>query len=193
MAVGVDVKGWKTGDRVCSNFATEHLHGDIDRAIQRSSLGGQSHGVLTEYRTFPSYVRFRCIPFPRSSIHRLSFTVTCIDPAASFVRGGFDPTVRVPLHSSDLFPYRYGPHRCAGLTAYNSLLGPVPVKAGDYILVLGTGGVSMSAPFLSAPTSTHCYYPVSLFNLLLHPVLSSSPRPLPMTNSKSHQSSARSI
>jgi NADPH:quinone reductase-like Zn-dependent oxidoreductase len=33
--------------------------------------------------------------------------------------------------------------RCAALTAYNSLMGPVPLKAGDYVLVLGTGGVSM--------------------------------------------------
>jgi len=28
------------------------------------------------------------------------------------------------------------------LTAYNALLGPVPLKAGDYVLVLGLGGVS---------------------------------------------------
>ncbi|KAF8204642.1 chaperonin 10-like protein [Pholiota molesta] len=31
---------------------------------------------------------------------------------------------------------------CAALTAYNALNGPVPIKAGDYVLVLGTGGVS---------------------------------------------------
>ncbi|KIJ37709.1 hypothetical protein M422DRAFT_33607 [Sphaerobolus stellatus SS14] len=34
---------------------------------------------------------------------------------------------------------------CAALTAYNALHGPVPMKAGDYILVLGTGGVSIFA------------------------------------------------
>ncbi|KAG6843332.1 hypothetical protein H0H93_001373, partial [Arthromyces matolae] len=34
---------------------------------------------------------------------------------------------------------------CAGLTAYNSLNGPVPIKAGDHVLVLGTGGVSIFA------------------------------------------------
>ena len=27
------------------------------------------------------------------------------------------------------------------MTAYNALWGPVPVKAGDYVLVQGTGGV----------------------------------------------------
>lgn len=34
--------------------------------------------------------------------------------------------------------------RCAALTAYNALMGPVPLKGGDHVLVLGTGGVSMS-------------------------------------------------
>lgn len=31
---------------------------------------------------------------------------------------------------------------CAGVTAYNALNGPRLVKAGDTVLVLGTGGVS---------------------------------------------------
>lgn len=34
---------------------------------------------------------------------------------------------------------------CAGLTAYSALLGPQPIKGGDHVLVLGTGGVSMFA------------------------------------------------
>ncbi|KAF8914243.1 alcohol dehydrogenase superfamily protein [Gymnopilus junonius] len=34
---------------------------------------------------------------------------------------------------------------CAALTAYNALHGPVPIKAGDFVLVLGTGGVSIFA------------------------------------------------
>ncbi|KLO17732.1 NAD-P-binding protein [Schizopora paradoxa] len=33
----------------------------------------------------------------------------------------------------------------AALTAYNALNGPVPVKAGDYVLTQGTGGVSIFA------------------------------------------------
>ena len=32
---------------------------------------------------------------------------------------------------------------CAGVVAWSSLHGPVPVKAGDVVLVQGTGGVSM--------------------------------------------------
>ncbi|KAF8240635.1 NAD(P)-binding protein [Tricholoma matsutake] len=34
---------------------------------------------------------------------------------------------------------------CAALTAYNALMGPVPLKPGDHVLVLGTGGVSIFA------------------------------------------------
>ena len=34
---------------------------------------------------------------------------------------------------------------CAGLTAWNALSGPVPIRAGDAVLTLGTGGVSIFA------------------------------------------------
>jgi len=106
VTVGTDVKGWKVGDRVCANFAPDHLHGDTTPEIQKTCLGGQAHGVLTEYRTFPAH---------------------CL--------------LSIPSHLSyeeaSTLP-------CAALTAYNSLLGPVPVKAGDYVLVLGTGGVSIA-------------------------------------------------
>ncbi|KAF8897949.1 hypothetical protein CPB85DRAFT_1229322 [Mucidula mucida] len=48
--------------------------------------------------------------------------------------------VRVPEHLSyeeaSTLP-------CAALTAYNALTGPVKIKAGDTVLVLGTGGVSI--------------------------------------------------
>ena len=33
--------------------------------------------------------------------------------------------------------------RCAAVTAYNALLAQNPLKAGDTVLVLGTGGVSI--------------------------------------------------
>ena len=35
---------------------------------------------------------------------------------------------------------------CTAVTAWNALHGPVPVKAGDFVLVQGTGGVSMYVP-----------------------------------------------
>jgi len=105
VAVGQDVKGWKVGDRVCANFATDHIYGDATLEIQKTSLGGAAQGVLTEYRSFPSH---SIVAFPSHLSYEEASTLPC-----------------------------------AGLTAYNALSGPVPVKAGDYVLVLGTGGVSI--------------------------------------------------
>jgi len=103
--LGTDVTGWKVGDRVCANFATDHLYGDTTPEILPTALGGPIHGVLTEYRTFPA--------------HSL---------------------VSIPKH----FSYEEASTLpCAAVTAYNALHGAVPVKAGDYVLVLGTGGVSI--------------------------------------------------
>ncbi|KAH7924189.1 NAD(P)-binding protein [Leucogyrophana mollusca] len=104
-AVGQDVTGWKVGDRVCANFALDHIHGDVNHDIQQTGLGGQIDGVLREYINVP--------------VHSL---------------------VRVPDHLS----YEEGSTLpCAALTAYNALLGPTPLKGGDFVLVLGTGGVSI--------------------------------------------------
>ncbi|SJL13305.1 related to Alcohol dehydrogenase [Armillaria ostoyae] len=105
VSVGSDVTRWTVGDRVCANFTTDHLDGDVNAEIVKTALGGGQHGVLTEYRDFPD--------------HSL---------------------VRIPEHLSyeeaSTLP-------CAALTAYNALMGPKPVKAGDTVLVLGTGGVSI--------------------------------------------------
>ncbi|KAF8202503.1 alcohol dehydrogenase superfamily protein [Pholiota molesta] len=105
IAVGDEVKGWKAGDRVSSNFWT--YLGDHSDEIYATSLGGQSPGVLTQYRNFPA-----------------------------------QSLVRIPEH----FTYEQASTLpCAALTAYNSLYGPHPLKAGDSVLVQGTGGVSMFA------------------------------------------------
>jgi len=51
-----------------------------------------------------------------------------------------DSLVRVPKHltyeEASTLP-------CAALTAYNALHGPTPLKGGDWVLVQGTGGVSI--------------------------------------------------
>lgn len=57
VAVGEDVKGWKVNDRVCANFATDHIHGPATPESQATALGGAIDGVLTQYRTFPAHVR----------------------------------------------------------------------------------------------------------------------------------------
>jgi NADPH:quinone reductase-like Zn-dependent oxidoreductase len=58
IAVGDGVKGWKTGDRVCANFMLDKLHDEQNAEIGATALGGATHGVLTEYRTFPAHVRW---------------------------------------------------------------------------------------------------------------------------------------
>lgn len=105
VALGQEVKGWKVGDRVCPNFALDHIHGSVTKDIVSTGLGGPIDGVLREYVNVP--------------VHSL---------------------VRIPEHLS----YEEGSTLpCAALTAYNALLGPVPLKGGDYVLILGTGGVSI--------------------------------------------------
>jgi len=82
IALGEDVKDWKVGDRVCANFSPDHLYGDTTPATIDTSLGGQAHGVLTQYRTFPAHV---CICL---------LTFTC------FTTDKFQSLVEVPGHYS---------------------------------------------------------------------------------------------
>jgi NADPH:quinone reductase-like Zn-dependent oxidoreductase len=56
VAVGQDVKGWKVGDRVCPNFALDHVYGDVTEEIKNTGLGGQIDGVLREYINVPVHV-----------------------------------------------------------------------------------------------------------------------------------------
>ncbi|KAF5391881.1 hypothetical protein D9757_001753 [Collybiopsis confluens] len=96
---------WKIGERVCANFAADHIAGETSPEIQKTAHGGPIHGVLTQYKAFRP--------------HSL---------------------VRIPDHLSfeeaSTLP-------CAALTAYNALMGPVPIKGGDVVLIEGTGGVSI--------------------------------------------------
>lgn len=67
----------------------------------------------------------------------------CIDGVAAEYRA-FDEqqVVKFPDHMS----YEEAATLpCAGLTVWNSLHGPQPIKAGDTLLTLGTGGVSIHA------------------------------------------------
>ncbi|KAK0447338.1 hypothetical protein EV421DRAFT_1901450 [Armillaria borealis] len=105
VSVGSDVTRWTVGDRVCSNFSTDHLDGDVNAEIVKTALGRGQQGVLTEYRAFPDH-----------SLVRISRHLS------------YDEASTLP---------------CAALTAYNAFMGPKPVKAGDTVLILGTGGVSI--------------------------------------------------
>ncbi|KAI0365042.1 NAD-P-binding protein [Pilatotrama ljubarskyi] len=55
VALGNDVKSWKAGDRVCANFATDHVFGDLTKEIQMTSMGAPADGVLTEYKIVPAH------------------------------------------------------------------------------------------------------------------------------------------
>lgn len=58
IAVGDEAgRQWKKGDRVCANFAADHIAGDITPEIQKTAHGGAIHGVLTQYKAFSPHVR----------------------------------------------------------------------------------------------------------------------------------------
>ena len=62
LAVGDDVKGWTPGDRVCSNFALDHVFGDVTAEIKATGLGAPIDGVLTEYKILPAHVSYSAVP-----------------------------------------------------------------------------------------------------------------------------------
>ncbi|EPQ55958.1 NAD P-binding protein [Gloeophyllum trabeum ATCC 11539] len=107
VALGPAVTRWRVGDRISSNLAPDHIHGDAGPGGLGPVLGGSVDGVLTEYRVFAEHSLVR---IPANLTHAEAATLPC-----------------------------------AGVTAYNALLGPRPVRAGDTVLVLGTGGVSVFA------------------------------------------------
>ncbi|OCH92534.1 NAD-P-binding protein [Obba rivulosa] len=55
LAVGDAVKGWAPGDRVCANFAIDHIFGDVTVESKNSGLGAPIDGVLTEYKILPAH------------------------------------------------------------------------------------------------------------------------------------------
>jgi NADPH:quinone reductase-like Zn-dependent oxidoreductase len=108
VAIGVNAKKWKVGDRVCPIFMQAWLEGSLSVEKRRTTLGaGDLDGVLREY--------------------------------AAFDENGL---VRVPEHLS----YEEAATLpCAAVTAWNALVVSGALKAGDTVLTLGTGGVSIFA------------------------------------------------
>jgi NADPH:quinone reductase-like Zn-dependent oxidoreductase len=91
VALGEGVTQWKVGDRVCANFVADLVYGDIDYAIQQSSMGGQAQGVLTQYRTFHSHVCRHYYWGRDADISR--YTVPCQNPRFLELRGSIDSAV----------------------------------------------------------------------------------------------------
>ncbi|OSD00032.1 NAD-P-binding protein [Trametes coccinea BRFM310] len=59
IALGDEVKGWKVGERVSSNFAVDHIYGDVTEEIKATGLGAPIDGVLTEYKIVPAHALVR--------------------------------------------------------------------------------------------------------------------------------------
>ncbi|KAI0370820.1 NAD-P-binding protein [Pilatotrama ljubarskyi] len=105
VALGDEVNGLEAGDRVCSNFATDHIFGEVTAEIRNTGLGAPIDGVLTEYKVLPAH---SLVSMPEHLSYEEASTLPC-----------------------------------AAVTAYNALMGLVPLKGGDTVLVQGTGGVSI--------------------------------------------------
>lgn len=141
IAVGAGVKHWKKGDRVCSNFCTDHLDGDTNEEIIKTSLGGQSPGVLTQYKNLPAHVRTFLIT-QESAVLIFQKALVSVPQHLTYEQASTLPLVSLICQFGKRNSHRIA-YSCAALTAYAALYGPCPVKSGDTVLIQGTGGVSM--------------------------------------------------
>lgn len=53
IALGSEVEGWRTGDRVCSTVSMNYVFGDVTLEAMETALGAPIDGVLTEYKVLP--------------------------------------------------------------------------------------------------------------------------------------------
>lgn len=105
--IGTGVTRVAQGDRVAGIFMQDWLGGDMEPEHGKSALGGERHGMLSEYVVL--------------SEHGL---------------------IKIPAHLSF---EEAATLPCAAVTAWNALYGLKPLKPGQTVLVLGTGGVSIFA------------------------------------------------
>jgi threonine dehydrogenase-like Zn-dependent dehydrogenase len=109
-----------------------HAPGDVTPEIRATGLGGLIDGTLREYMVVPAHVR----PAPSCIIAADGVSQSLVAVPAQW---SFEEASTLP---------------CAALTAYNALHGPKPVKAGDTVLIIGTGGVSMYVVGVFVPKRT---------------------------------------
>ncbi len=58
---GAEVAQWGVGDRVASNFATDHIFGEATAESKDTGLGAPIDGVLTEYKILPAHALVRIL------------------------------------------------------------------------------------------------------------------------------------
>jgi len=116
--VGSAVSRWKKGDRVAASFFPTWMDGDLSDAHHARALGGgpPNANVVADQR----------------QNGMLAEEVVLSESS----------WVQVPEHLSF---EEAATLPCAGLTAYNALFEAATLRAGDTVLVQGTGGVSIFA------------------------------------------------
>ncbi len=75
IAVGEEVAHWAVGDRVSSNFATDHVFGDPTPENKTTGLGAPIDGVLTEYKVLPAHALVR---IPEHLSKEKASTLPCV-------------------------------------------------------------------------------------------------------------------
>ncbi|KAI0632997.1 NAD-P-binding protein [Trametes polyzona] len=80
---------WRVGDRVCSNFAVDHIYGEATEEIKASGLGAPIDGVLTEYKVLPAHALVR---IPEHLSYEEASTLPCAAVTAyNALLGGPNP------------------------------------------------------------------------------------------------------
>lgn len=127
VSTGGGEPAWKAGDKVVATFFLGDIGTGLTDQIRLTALGAGNQGTLTEYRVFPASA---LLHIPVHMSFEEAATLSCAGACISSINhyAAFDMML------------------CAGTTAYTSLLGgPAPLKAGQTVVVQGTGGVSLFA------------------------------------------------
>ncbi|KAF8969329.1 hypothetical protein BDZ97DRAFT_1795109 [Flammula alnicola] len=140
IAVGEEVKGWKVSHRVCANFSTDHIHGPTTPQIQGTSLGGQAHGVLTQYRTFPAHAGDYVLVLGTGGVSIFGLQFAVASGATVIATSSSDEKLKIAakLGAKHLINYRKTPN-------WDEEVNKITNGAGvDHIIEVGGGTLSQS-------------------------------------------------
>ncbi|KAI0830281.1 chaperonin 10-like protein [Trametes gibbosa] len=89
VAVGGEVRPWRVGDRVSSNFTTDHVFGDVTEGVRATALGALVDGVLAEYKVLPAHA---LVSVPEHLNYEEASTLPCAAVTAyNALLGGQNP------------------------------------------------------------------------------------------------------